>query len=60
MGHWSYMRHELLSMEVLHLGPRDRHWFSTSPEAQDMMDGFVIRNGWIRAAGGLIAYDRVP
>jgi hypothetical protein len=31
MGHWSHMRHKLLSMEVLHLGPRNRHWFGTSP-----------------------------
>ena len=32
MGHWSRMRHKLLSMEVLHLGPRNRHWFGNSPE----------------------------
>jgi hypothetical protein len=53
MGHWSRMRHKLLSMEVLHQEPRNRHWFGTSPQARDTMDAFVIRNaGSVRPSDG--------
>lgn len=51
MAHWPKPRHQVLPVEVLHLGPRDKHWFGTTPGAVDTMDAFVIRNGWTRAAG---------
>lgn len=48
--HWPREKQRMLPMEVLHLGPKDRHWFGTSQEAQDMMGRFVTENGWGRAA----------
>jgi hypothetical protein len=48
--HWPKAKHVILPMEVLHLGPKDSHWFGTDPAAKDMMAAFVTRNGWTRAA----------
>jgi hypothetical protein len=38
---------------VLHLGPKDSHWFGTGPEAQDMMRAFIVRNGWAPSHPGV-------
>lgn len=40
----------LPGVEVLHLGPRDCHWFGVDEESKRMMASFVRRNGWKRAA----------
>lgn len=42
----------MLPIDVLHLGPVDRNWFGTDEESRRIMDAFVIRNGWHRAAQG--------
>ena len=55
MGHWPREKWCVLPVDVLHLGPPDRHWFGTSPEAVDTMAAFVVRNGWTRAA---LQHDR--
>jgi hypothetical protein len=39
----------LLPIEALHLGERDRNWFGTDPESQELMRAFVVRNGWSRS-----------
>jgi hypothetical protein len=46
--HWAGGNRRVHPFDVLHLGPRDAHWFGTSPEAKAMMSAFVIRNGWSR------------
>lgn len=48
MGLWPKSRHAMLPMDVLHLGPRDTHWFGVDQEGKDMMSAFVVRNGWER------------
>lgn len=48
LSHWPHQDTTILPFEVLHLGPKDRHWFGTSPEARDTMAAFVTRNGWGR------------
>jgi hypothetical protein len=50
MNHWPPSHRTVLALDVLHLGPTDRHWFGTSQEARDMMARFVRENGWWRAA----------
>lgn len=50
MRHWPKGLWKILPVEVLHLGPRDRHWFGTDAHAIDQMSVFVHRNGWQRAA----------
>lgn len=45
---WPKRQRIVLPMEVLHLGPRDTHWFGTTPEAKDLMTAYVVRNGWTR------------
>jgi hypothetical protein len=37
-----------LPFDVLHLGPRDSHWFGADAEGRDLMAAFVVRNGWTR------------
>lgn len=50
LHHWPRTRWNVMPVEVLHLGPKDRHWFGTEPESIDMMGAFVARNGWRHAA----------
>lgn len=52
MDLWPHNRRRILPIECLHLGPKDRNWFGTDEESKRMMDAFVIRNGWHRAAHG--------
>jgi hypothetical protein len=50
MDHWPPGSKVVLNDFVcLHLGPPDRHWFGTSPEAQDQMARYVKENRWSRA-----------
>jgi hypothetical protein len=43
----------VLPLEVLHLGPVDRHWFGCDDEGKAMMARYVTENGWMRAMQGL-------
>jgi hypothetical protein len=52
MDHWHPGNRHVLPIDVLHLGPKDRNWFGTTPEAKRIMDAFVIRNGWSQASAG--------
>lgn len=57
--HWKRARQPIvmLPMEVLHLGPVDRHWFGADREGQDMMGRFVTENGWRKAAARFTAEE---
>lgn len=39
----------ILPVEVLHLGPKDTHWFGTDDASKDVMAAFIVRNGWARS-----------
>lgn len=62
LTHWPGGLRRVLPFDALHLGPVDRHWFGTEPDAIDRMARFVIENGWGRAARlhDPTAIDRVP
>lgn len=47
---WPASKRVVLPFDVLHLGPKDTHWWGTSPEAVDIMARFVTENGWRHAA----------
>lgn len=49
MSHWPSHARKVLAFECLHLGPRDRHWWGTSPESVDKMSAYVHHQGWQRA-----------
>lgn len=46
MSLWPASNRCVLPFDVLHLGPVNRHWFGTSPEAIDRMSAYVHRMGW--------------
>lgn len=48
MDTFPHSKRKMLPMDVLHLGPRDAHWMGTSPEKKEIMDAFVVWNGWNR------------
>lgn len=58
---WPSRQHVMLPFDVLHLGPRDTHWFGTDATGKDMMAAFVTRNGWTRRNPNVdrTAVDRV-
>lgn len=47
--HWDAAHRCVLPFECLHLGPVDRYWFGTSPEAIERMGAYVHRQGWQKA-----------
>lgn len=49
MDLWPPNNRKVLSLDVLHLGPKDTNWFGMSPEARDTMAAFIMRNGWDRS-----------
>lgn len=49
MGHWTNDKRCVLPIDVLHLGPKDTHWFGTDPAAKKVMEAFIVRNGWHRS-----------
>lgn len=61
LTHWPRSHWTILPVDVLHLGPVDRHWFGTDATAVDKMAKFVVENGWSRAAAkhDRTAVDRV-
>jgi hypothetical protein len=61
LTHWPPNRRVVLSLDVLHLGPKDVNWFGTDPEGRDLMTAFVVRNGWTRCQPRVdrTAVDRV-
>jgi hypothetical protein len=46
LTHWGPNDKPILPVEVLHLGPKDTHWFGTDPESKKVMEAFIVRNGW--------------
>lgn len=53
MRHFPPAARTVLSLEVLHLGPVDRHWFGVDDEGKAMMARYVTENQWFRAMQGL-------
>lgn len=49
LTHWPRLKWQITALEVLHLGPRDTHWFGCDPAGRDVMAAFVTRNGWNRS-----------
>ena len=47
--HFPPSRRVKLGIDVLHLGPRDTHWFGCDAESKEVMAAFVRRNNWHRA-----------
>lgn len=43
----------MLPMDVLHIGPCNENWFGVDPASKQIMDAFVIRNGWTRSRKNL-------
>lgn len=48
LEHWPPHKRTILSIDVLHFGPRDINWFGSDPEGREIMRAFVARNGWRR------------
>jgi hypothetical protein len=46
MSHWTPDKRTVLGLDVLHLGPTDRHWFGLDQIGTDMMARFVHENRW--------------
>lgn len=46
---WPASHRFMMNLDVLHLGPKDTHWFGTDEQGKDMMAAFIVRNGWIRS-----------
>ena len=48
LEHWPPGARTILPIEVLHLGPRDTHWFGANDAGRATMSAFMGRNGWPR------------
>ena len=46
LTHWGPNDKPILPVEVLHLGPKDTHWFGTDAQSRKVMEAFIVRNGW--------------